>query len=97
MGKVNECVGALDEGEGADVWVWVDSALAAGKRQARWRGFQGSQLHQKYHTAPRPLPCRMPHAAERTCRLEMESKTVRQVGTDLLRLQERLDSERAAR
>ena len=34
---------------------------------------------------------------ERGARLETEGRTVRQVGADLLRLQERLDAEKAAR
>jgi hypothetical protein len=35
--------------------------------------------------------------AERVARVEMETKTVRQVGQDLLRLQERLETEKTAR
>lgn len=35
--------------------------------------------------------------AERVARVEMETKTVRQVGQDLLRLQERLETEKNAR
>jgi hypothetical protein len=35
--------------------------------------------------------------AERVARVEMETKTVRQVGQDLLRLQERLEAEKATR
>lgn len=39
-----------------------------------------------------------PHPlSERVCRVEAESKTVRQVGADLLRLQERLEAEKGAR
>lgn len=34
---------------------------------------------------------------ERVARVEMETKTVRQVGQDLLRLQERLETEKTAR
>jgi hypothetical protein len=40
---------------------------------------------------PRPPP------PERVSRVETETKTVRQVGADLLRLQERVEGERAAR
>lgn len=35
--------------------------------------------------------------AERVARVEMETKTVRQVGQDLLRLQERLEAEKSTR
>lgn len=35
--------------------------------------------------------------AERVARVETETKTVRQVGQDMLRLQERLETEKATR
>lgn len=45
---------------------------------------------------PLPFP-QPPDTPERVARVDMENKTVRQVGQDLLRLQERLESEKATR
>ena len=42
-------------------------------------------------------PCTRMLLAERVARVETETKTVRQVGQDLLRLQERLETEKATR
>lgn len=47
------------------------------------------------HACRPAAPRRRP--PERVSRVETETKTVRQVGADLLRLQERLEGERAAR
>lgn len=46
---------------------------------------------------PSPPPPTCIARAERVSRVEAETKTVRQVGADLLRLQERVEGERAAR
>ena len=45
-------------------------------------------------TLPAPVPAAV---AERVSRVEMETKTVRQVGQDLLRLQEKLEGEKSMR
>jgi hypothetical protein len=108
VGKVNECVSALDEGEQWRGGGGPRPGRDAARRRAVGAGAQGATrslapslpLPAKPQTppprtpAPHPPP---PPAQERVSRVEAETKTVRQVGSDLLRLQERLESDKAAR